>query len=118
MPSSKKRITLTILNDTTDTCSDDASQSCCIVQGLLVQPHQVTISTTKFDDDFYVAKLNEQLYEEILEVLKIFVDNNFQRKGLEDQEFKFKYYHISFDDNPKLEVTVFLVAKSLLPWLN
>jgi hypothetical protein len=43
----------------------------------MVRPHQVIISLTKFGDDFYVAKLNEKLCEEILEVLKTIVDNQF-----------------------------------------
>ena len=63
------------------------------------------------DDDFYVTKLNEKLCEGILEVLKTFVDNKFQQKGLEDQEFKFKYYHTSSDDNTELGVKVFQLLR-------
>ncbi len=51
----------------------------------MVRPHQVIISSTKFGDAFYVAKLNEKLCEEILEVLKKFAENQFPQKGLEDQ---------------------------------
>ncbi len=37
----QKKNSLSILNDTTDTRSDDLSQSCPIVQVSMVQPHQV-----------------------------------------------------------------------------
>jgi hypothetical protein len=111
-------IALTILNDTTDTHSDNVSQSCSVVQGSMVQTHQDIISSTTFGDEFHVAKLNEKLCEEIFEVLKFFVDNQFPQKGLEDQEFKFKYYHTRSDENTELEVNAISVAKGLLARLK
>jgi hypothetical protein len=84
----------------------------------MVQPHQDIISSITFGDDFYIAKLNEKLCEEILEVLKNKLDNQFPQNGLEDLEFKFKYYHSSSDDNTELKLKVFSVAKGLLARLN
>jgi hypothetical protein len=62
------------LKDTTDRHSDDISQSFHIGIGF-----KVIISPTKCDDDFYVAKLNEKLCEEILEVLKKSLILNFNK---------------------------------------
>ncbi len=62
--------------------------------------------------------MNEKLHEEILEVLKKYVNNQFQQNALQDQKFKFKYYHTSSDDNAEFEVKVFSVAKGLLARLN
>jgi hypothetical protein len=123
-----KRIALQILSGTEYTSLDELSDSSTsevivlndgkgkvsntVSQNSTVRPHQEIPSSTTNGDDFYVAKLNEKLHDEILEVLESFgcIQNS--------QEFKFNYYHTTSDDTTEHEVKVFSVAKGLLARLN
>jgi hypothetical protein len=77
--------------------------------------HDILLST---NDGGYVAKLHDKLPQNVMNYLKEYVNNCFEGNVEAGVERQFNYFQTSSDENAKLEMNVFILAKGLLERLN